>query len=667
MNRALFCFGLASIAVSGAVAQGWQSYGGNAQHSGGFTGASQSGSLIQWQAPLDDGSSYFGAAVLTHYAGTMITPANTVVYAYRYTTTVANKPDNDNWAVMARNGATGALLWRYNTDFNAAVLAPADWTSVFPATLVPNGNTPGVAMGGLAGSVWYRKTADVANLALTRLVFYTTVADFNANSAAYAPITIATPITADGQGNLYFGYIVKSAIPTKLSALGNGGIAKINVTTGKSSFVSASSLKLAYGISTPAINSAPAITTDGKFLYEAFNGAHPTMVKLATKDLTLAASAQIFDPSVANGDASLPQESSASPMIGPDGHVFMGVFGNGYRESHGWMAQFDANLNPNDSKGKRLPWGAFGWDDTAVVVPTKIVPSYYGKAPYLILTKYNNYNFSWDPLADGSNKVAVLDPSSDSITVDRQSGIHTMNEVLTVLGVTKTNDDTTKPNAVNEWCINSAAVDINRKSAIVNSEDGHMYRWSFVTNTLTEALDLQPPTGEAYTMTSIGPDGQLYAINNTILFAVGSTKPTSVSRYAGSAMNGGIVQLTSRDQSYCTITSAKVGTLQEAGVEADFKQTAKSPTELNVVVDCAGTNGAAGSVLAYNYKTKHWDSLGTADLSKGYVFHVNVPAGAANYVGPTGITRVVALASIPISASPAKFSLLVDQITCNAK
>jgi hypothetical protein len=89
-----------------------------------------------------------------------------------------------------------------------------------------------------------------------------------------------------------------------------------------------------------------------------------------------------------------------------------------------------------------------------------------------------------------------------------------MNEVLTVLGPT--------PNrnlpGVDEWCINSAAIDPINKCAIVNSEDGHVYRWSFATNSLSVGLKLAPPTGEAYTSTAIGPDGAIYAINNATLF-----------------------------------------------------------------------------------------------------------------------------------------------------
>ena len=88
-----------------------------------------------------------------------------------------------------------------------------------------------------------------------------------------------------------------------------------------------------------------------------------------------------------------------------------------------------------------------------------------------------------------------------------------MNEVITVLGPTQ------NPNlpGVNEWCINAAAIDPLNKCAVVNSEDGHVYRWSFVTNTLSPGLKLAEPTGEAYTSTVIGPDGAIYAINNAQL------------------------------------------------------------------------------------------------------------------------------------------------------
>jgi hypothetical protein len=74
---------------------------------------------------------------------------------------------------------------------------------------------------------------------------------------------------------------------------------------------------------------------------------------------------------------------------------------------------------------------------------------------------------------------------------------------------------------VDEWCINSAAVDPATKSVIANSEDGNLYRWDLTTNTFTQKVNLTAGIGEAYTPTVIGVDGTVYAINDAILFAVG--------------------------------------------------------------------------------------------------------------------------------------------------
>jgi hypothetical protein len=59
------------------------------------------------------------------------------------------------------------------------------------------------------------------------------------------------------------------------------------------------------------------------------------------------------------------------------------------------------------------------------------------------------------------------------------------------------------PNAVREWCINTAAVDPFSKSIMVNSEDGKLYRWDLTTNTLADAVALSAGVLEAYTPTVI--------------------------------------------------------------------------------------------------------------------------------------------------------------------
>jgi hypothetical protein len=72
-----------------------------------------------------------------------------------------------------------------------------------------------------------------------------------------------------------------------------------------------------------------------------------------------------------------------------------------------------------------------------------------------------------------------------------------------------------------EWCINSAVVDPASGSVIANSEDGQLYRWDLKHNRIAETIRLNAPRSEAYTPTIIGPDGTVYAINDSTLYAVG--------------------------------------------------------------------------------------------------------------------------------------------------
>ena len=77
------------------------------------------------------------------------------------------------------------------------------------------------------------------------------------------------------------------------------------------------------------------------------------------------------------------------------------------------------------------------------------------------------------------------------------------------------------PGAVREWCINTIAVDPFTNSVLVNSEDGRLYRWHLPSNQFTEQIRFNNGYAEAYTPTAIGPDGAVYAINNSTLFVVG--------------------------------------------------------------------------------------------------------------------------------------------------
>ncbi len=130
--------------------------------------------------------------------------------------------------------------------------------------------------------------------------------------------------------------------------------------------------------------------------------------------------------------------------------------------------------------------GAFGWDDTASVVPANLVPSYTGASAYLVFTKYNNYQ-GIGPGGNGHNKIAVLDPNAQM--TDPITGATVMQEVITILGPTLSPSG--NPNgSVREWCINSGAIDPYTAAALANSEDGTLYRWDFASNTFTQKVSL---------------------------------------------------------------------------------------------------------------------------------------------------------------------------------
>ena len=404
--------------------------------------------------------------------------------------------------VTAISSASGNVLWTANTDYE---LPAHNWIPPMGIALMPNGLS--VAIPGAGGTVLLRTTPDQRRWGLNRLAFFG-INNYNANIAAFnAAIQIDTPLTVDSDGDIYFGYISSGA---PLPGYPNGipsGLARVT-TTGSGSYVAATTLCGDASITKVTMNCTPALSLDGTSVYVSVNkgdGSTGYLCRASTNTLAPMASVFLKDPSTGTG-ASLYDDATSSPTIGPDGDVYYGVLETNVPSGHhdrGWLLHFDSTLAT-----LKIP-GSFGWDITASIVPSKLVPSYTGASSYLVLTKYNDYA---NADGTGQNKVAVLDPNAtepDPII----PAVSVMREVITVLGPTANNG---LP-GVREWCINSAAIDVANKCAVINSEDGHVYRWSFVTNTLSPGLQLAPPTGEAYTPTLIGADGAVYAINNAKL------------------------------------------------------------------------------------------------------------------------------------------------------
>ena len=426
--------------------------------------------------------------IYIHYGSPVITGANTVLVPVRTAT--------GGYRLEARQGTNGSLLWGTPTDF---VNAPSDgnWVPSFSPTLTPSG---ALFYQGSGGTVFRVDNPNSPSVAPVQLSF---LPDYSANKAAYDnTVFISTPLTSDSAGNVYFGYEVAGDAPGGLMS----GIARIapNGTTRYTSANVASGVPGATGLRL-GTNSAPALSNDGATLYLALNGSDDYLVAVDSE--TLAPRFRTILPGFIHDAA------TSSPTVGPDGHVYFGIL-PGYH-FRGTLQHYSADLS------QAFTPASFGWDETVSIVPAELVPAYTGSSDYLLFSKYNDYKQAG---GTGVNKLAILDPNATQ--VDPVTGELVMKEILTIAGVTP---DPTFP-FVREWCINTAAVDPFTRSVLVNSEDGNLYRWDLTTNTFSEEIELQTVgVLEAYTPTAVGPDGTTYAINRSVLFAVGIPEPAAAS------------------------------------------------------------------------------------------------------------------------------------------
>jgi hypothetical protein len=510
LTKAEVCVLFLLCAPSAVWAQAWGGYGHDPQHTATSANAAQPLNAKHWCTPVDQnppggngtlvncslGTGGGSGPLFVHYGSPVITAANTVI--------VPVTTASGTYQLQAFNGATGAPVYTASSCNASGCYTPSSALSWTP----PYG--PALSLGtriyypGPGGTVFYR-SPDAPTSTVGQVAFYGT-ALYNANQAAFnGTVRITTPLTADRSGNIFFGFEVTGSNPANLSS----GIARVTIA-GTGTWKSAASLG---GDSLIAYNAAPAMSNTQTTVYVATtDGSGGHLASLNATTLAPLATVQLLDPRPGSGAAAIFSGSSAAPMVGPDGDVYFGVLEASFpsHNDRGWLLHFNAALSQTKTPG------SFGWDNTPSVAPASAVPSYTGTSSYLIVTKYNDYsNFG---LGSGLNKVAVLDPAATMPDAYNYGGpvATVMKEVITVTGVTPDSGP-----GVREWCINSAAVDPYTKAAIVNSEDGAVYRWDFTSNTLSQSLNLTPGRGEAYTPTAIGPDGTVYAINDAILFAVG--------------------------------------------------------------------------------------------------------------------------------------------------
>ena len=480
----------------------WNNFNGNPQHTGISTVAAQPTDQILWQTSLDQQGGYFW-----HTGEPVFTPNDTVIVPIITST-------GDTFEVEAFNGVTGTLLWTSNSGY---IQPSYSWLP--PYQPVYDSVTNRVYFAGPGGTLYYISNPDDPGSSTptpSQVAFYGT-SNYTANESAYnSSIYIDTPLTVDNSGNVFFGFEESGSNP---SGIGDGGLGRVSAT-GAGTYVTVGSA-VGTGSGSPALGSDPAVSNDGSVVYAAVNdNGNPYLVGV---NATTMAPEYSVELSVPNSDTAvgLIDVSTASPMVAPDGTVFMGVFADSYDGSRGFMTHYSANLATEYTPG------AFGWDDTASIIPTSMVPSYTGTSSYLIITKYNNYvaGETGSSGGNGVNEIAVLDPYATETDPnnDANPDMLVMKQILTVTSPTEDSDwvNSGYPDATREWCTNGTAVDPATDSVFINNEDGYSYRWDLATDTITQAVEITNGYGEPYTPTSIGPNGEVYAINGGSLFALG--------------------------------------------------------------------------------------------------------------------------------------------------
>jgi hypothetical protein len=554
---------LAILALAAAAgADGWRSFAGNPRHTGLSTSPAQPLEVVHWSTPVDLAPP--SSEILIHYGPPLVSAGNTVI--------VPVKTGAGGFMVKALAARNGSLIWSQNSDY---ILPPHNWTPSFSPALT-RGNR--VYFPGAGGTVLYRDRVDSGKASPSGRLAFFGMANYNANPSGFnSTVFINTPLTLDSAGNLYFGFRVSGSAPLGLQS----GIARVDAG-GNGAWISAVNASGGdAAITRVPHQAAPALSNDEQTLYVVVasagdgTGNNDYLVGLDPKTLALKQSspgvmmrAALKDPrSPGTNNPYVLDDSSATPMVAPDGDVYFGVIGNPFNGSRGWMLHFSRDLTQTKTPG------AFGWDNTASIVPASRVPSYTGSSPYLIFTKYNNYA-GYDG-GNGVNRVAVLDPNDTEVEPHASSnGQLVMKEVITATGPTPDPDNIAQyPNAVREWCINTAAVDPFTASVMVNSEDGKLYRWDLPTNSLSETVTLSPGIGEAYTPTAIGPDGTVYAINGAILNAVGRRPVIAVTDVTVSAARGAspsspfTVRLSSTSTETVSVDYATVDGTAKAGID----------------------------------------------------------------------------------------------------
>ena len=183
---------------------------------------------------------------------------------------------------------------------------------------------------GAGGTVYHIDDVDSDNPSVpVQECFYTNLVGYASNAAAFnSTIFINTPITADTNGVVFFGFRVEGGTAPEPLNTTNSGFARID-PDGNCIYVLAGAAAGDSRARSDTHNCAPALSNDGSVLYvvvkDPSTSYYAYLLGLDSTTLATRYKVRLRDPRNGN-NAGVTEISTASPMIGPDGDVFFGVY-----------------------------------------------------------------------------------------------------------------------------------------------------------------------------------------------------------------------------------------------------------------------------------------------------------------------------------------------------
>jgi len=572
--RVVVLLGAALTATAGAgpPQTAWPQWGQDPQHAGAAASVGQPAARILATAVYDrfarqeQNDPLSGGDLLVHYQTALVDDEGAVYLEFKTGTyTSLTTWETQVWNEQRLDWVHGALVrrWAFQTDWKPvprsfAAVGPT-WEPVFHAAI--SGDL--VYVPGFGGTVYKLSRDDGRVLAHIRPF----------GSAIHPDVFLTGPITVDATGNVYFvATQLDPANPWTADAV-NSWLVKVDAE-GRSRTATFASLTrgaprgadrcpgvfdfsqlpwppapdavaptVPCGSQRAAMNSAPAVAPNGTIYVGSVahltsrtayllainpnltprwqaslrerlhDGCDVLIPPSGTPGGCAAGAPSGVDPAENRpGAGMIIDDSTASPVVAPDGSIFYGTYTR-YNYAQGHLMRFSP-------AGRFLGSYPFGWDDTPAIYPHD--------GTYSVITKDNRYggvgSYCDDSAVCPPVRTAAFPEayyvSQLSKDLVRQWSYQNTNQLACSRGPDgKVSCVPTNPHGF-EWCVNAPAVD-RRGTVYANSEDGNLYVID-QGGGLRAKLFLNLAIGAAYTPVALGQDGKIYSENFGSLFVAGN-------------------------------------------------------------------------------------------------------------------------------------------------